>query len=108
MAGTDYANLGTSVVIPAGAVAATIAVNVMDDAVYEGSETVVVTLTANSAYSIGSSSNATVTIADDDKRVVSIVATDAVAARYRYVYSQSRRRNHGPAHSQLRGVRYGH
>ena len=79
-AGVDYANLGTSVVIPAGSASATIAVNVIDDAIYEGSETVVVTLTANPAYTIGAPSSATLTIADDDKPVVSIVATDAVAA----------------------------
>ena len=53
-AGVDYANMGTSVVIPAGSASATLAVNVIDDAIYEGSETVVVTLTANPAYTIGS------------------------------------------------------
>ena len=77
-AGVDYANLGTSVVIPAGSASATIAVNVIDDAIYEGSETVVVTLTANPAYIIGSSS-ATVTIADDDKPAPSLPSAPTIS-----------------------------
>jgi hypothetical protein len=111
-AGTDYANLGTSVVIPAGAAAATIAVNVIDDAVYEGSETVVVTLTANPAYIIGSM-NAMRTIVDDDKPVVSIVKRrmqrrpkrGSIRVRLQSGVTANPR---GTAHSQLRGGRYGH
>lgn len=76
----DYAAIGNSVVIPAGSASATLSVNVINDTFYEGNETVVVTLSANSAYAVGAAGTATVTIAEDDKPNVSIAATDAVAA----------------------------
>jgi lysophospholipase L1-like esterase len=65
-AGSDYANIGTSVVIPAGSATAAIAMNVIDDTIYEGNETVVVTLSPNASYAVGSANSATVTIADNE------------------------------------------
>ncbi len=41
-------------------------VNVLDDAIAEGDETVALTLVSGSGYVVGSPSNATVTIRDDD------------------------------------------
>lgn len=41
-------------------------VSVTDDTVFEGTETVIVTLSSNANYSIGSPSSATVTIADNE------------------------------------------
>ncbi|HEY6170206.1 MAG TPA: PKD domain-containing protein, partial [Verrucomicrobiae bacterium] len=64
--GADYQSLGTSVTIAAGSSSATVTVMPIDDSQAEGSESVTLTLAANSAYTIGSPSSATVTIADND------------------------------------------
>ena len=63
---TDYATLSGSVTILAGSSTALITVTPVDDALVEGSEMVVLTLLANSAYTLGSPIVATVTIADND------------------------------------------
>jgi hypothetical protein len=78
--GTDYQSIGTSVVIPAGSASATVSITPIDDALIEGPETVVLTLAGDPAYTIGSPSLATVTIADNDFPVVTIAATDANAS----------------------------
>jgi hypothetical protein len=64
--GTDYSNLTGSLTIPAGSTTATLPVNVIDDSAVEGSETSVVSLSSSSAYTLGSTSSATVTITDND------------------------------------------
>ena len=64
--GTDYAPLSGSVVIPEGNTAATIPVSVIDDAVPEATETVIVALSPDAAYTVGSPSMATLNITDDD------------------------------------------
>lgn len=64
--GTDYATIGTSVVIPIGSASATVTVNPTPDSVVEPSKTVVLTLAANAAYTLGSPSSATTTITSDD------------------------------------------
>src|SRR3989440_204189 len=70
--GSDYQPIGDSVTIPPGAVSADIVVQPIDDTEVEGSETVVLTLSTNAAYTIDQGgSSATVTIADNDE-----VATD--------------------------------
>jgi hypothetical protein len=63
---TDYATLSGSVTIGAGSATALITVTPVDDALVEGSETVILTLSANAAYTVGSPNSATVTIADND------------------------------------------
>jgi hypothetical protein len=82
--GADYNTLGTTVTIPAGAASATVTVTPIDDTAVEGSETVVLTLSANAAYTVGSPSSATVTIADNDSAptlpTVTVAATDANAS----------------------------
>ncbi len=64
--GTDYVALSGTVTIAAGAASATIAVTPANDAIPEGNETVVATLSANAAYNLGTRRSATVTISDDD------------------------------------------
>src|SRR5204863_1220953 len=64
--GTDYASLGNSVTILAGAASASISITPTDDALVEGSETAVLTLATNAAYLVGAPASATVTIADND------------------------------------------
>ncbi|MDB4458474.1 hypothetical protein N9068_00290, partial [bacterium] len=65
---TDFVALSGIAVISSGSSSISIAVNPIDDATSEGSETVVLSLTedANYDYQVGSSDSATVTIADDD------------------------------------------
>jgi len=62
----DYAAVGSSVIIPAASSSATVTITPVDDTVYEGNETVVLTLAAGAGYSIGAPASATVTIADND------------------------------------------
>ena len=64
--GTDYQALSGTVVILAGQNSASIMVTPIDDAESEGTETVVLTLSPGPGHSIGSPSNGTVTIADDE------------------------------------------
>jgi hypothetical protein len=63
--GTDYNALSDSATIAAGATYVDILVTPKDDTLVEGSETVVMTLTASPAFKMGTAS-ATVTISDND------------------------------------------
>jgi len=49
------------------------------DTTNEGSETVIATLAADAAYTVGTPSAATVTILDDDRSTVTIVAVRSIA-----------------------------
>ena len=64
--GSDYASIGTSVTIGAGSSKATLTVTPVNDTEVESPETVVATLSADAAYTVGTPSSATVTIASDD------------------------------------------
>jgi len=74
-AGTDYAILPGTVLIPAGASSTTIPLTVIDDKNLELDETVTATIAANPAYTISSPSAATITILDDDFMTVTVSAT---------------------------------
>ena len=76
--GNDYTSVGTSVVIPAASTTTTVTLTPIDDALSEGNETAILTLTAATGYTVSSPASATVTIADDE--VVSVSATDPNAA----------------------------
>jgi hypothetical protein len=82
--GSDYASLSGSVTIPAGAASATVTVTPIDDTAVEGNETVILTVSADAAYTVGSPSSATVTIADNEppppQPTVTVAATDAKAS----------------------------
>jgi len=65
-AGTDYTSIGTTTTIPSGAASRTIVVTPIDNTAVEGDETVIVTLSSNAAYALGTPASATVTIADND------------------------------------------
>ena len=75
--GSDYATLPGRVTILAGAPSATIAVTPTDDPLMEGSETVVLTLAPQTAYTVGAPSSATVNITSNE--VVTVVAMDPIA-----------------------------
>jgi len=64
--GSDYTALGTSLTIPAGAASATVTISPIDDTASESNETVTLTLTSGTGYTIGSPSSATVNLADND------------------------------------------
>src|SRR5207244_3402967 len=63
------------VTIPAGAASATVTVQPIHDNVFTGSLNVLLSLASNAAYTLGSSSSATVTIADIDKPTVTVTAS---------------------------------
>ena len=75
-AGSDYTARSGSVTIDANQTSATITVPVLQDNDFsEGTETVIVTLTSDAAYTVGTPANATVEIADGTKPVVTVVKT---------------------------------
>ena len=79
-AGSDYTALAGSVVIPAGSLTATVTVTPINDTAVEPDETVVATLGANAAYTVGAAASATVTIQSEDALpTVTIAATDPTA-----------------------------
>jgi hypothetical protein len=65
--GSDYQPLASSVTIPEGLSSAALTVTPIDDTVTEGNETVILTLSSNAAYTIGSPDHATVTIVDNEQ-----------------------------------------
>jgi hypothetical protein len=65
-AGSDYVALPGAVTIPAGAASATIAVVPLDDTLGEPEETVIVTLSADAAYVIGTPGSAVMALTSDD------------------------------------------
>jgi uncharacterized repeat protein (TIGR01451 family) len=75
--GTDYTALSGTITIAAGSLNNTITIPVINDAIVEGSESVIVTLTAvtSGAVSLGVTLVATNTIADNDSATVSISNT---------------------------------
>lgn len=78
--GADYVTVGTSVTIPAGSSAATLALTPVADSAVEGDETAILTLAAASTYIIGTSSSATITIADANIATVNVTASDPNAS----------------------------
>ena len=77
--GSDYVALPGSVTIPAGAASANVAVTPIDDGDLEPTESIIVTLAPNAAYTVGSPSTATVNLTSNDG-TVTVQATDATAA----------------------------
>ena len=85
-------------ILPAGATSATLVIVPIDDALVEGPEKVILTLTAIDAYHVGSRSSATVTIADNDVRILGreeIRRLHEDTARCRWKERLSKRRSGG-------------
>ena len=76
----DYAPLSGSVTFDPGAPTATVTVTPVADAVLEGSETVVLTLTTVAPYELGSPATAIVIINDTNLPLVSVAAFDSTAS----------------------------
>ena len=77
--GVDYAALSGSAFVPAGGASASIPVTVLDDTLADPGEMISVTLVPGSGYAIGQPTSASLTIGDDDLRVVTIAAGTAPA-----------------------------
>lgn len=77
---SDRQGVGTSITFQPGSNSASRLVIPLQDTANEGPETTILTLTADSAYIVGSPSTATVTIADDDRSTVTLTATDRDAS----------------------------
>ncbi|WP_228237049.1 Calx-beta domain-containing protein [Allomuricauda sp. M10] len=76
---TDYTALLGSVDIANGQQNATITVTPVNDTTVEGDETVIVTLTADTGYTVGAPASDTVTISSDDIPIATITASDNTA-----------------------------
>ncbi|MEQ8791449.1 MAG: Ig-like domain-containing protein [Pirellulaceae bacterium] len=79
MSGSDYDYLSGYVTIFSGSSSATVDLTPYSDMETEGDETVVLSLTSGSGYTVGSSSSATVTIQDAVAPEANITANDPLA-----------------------------
>ena len=77
--GTDHQSIPTTVNFLANQLTVDVPVTVIDDANYEGPELVKLTIQSQSTYNLGSPSNATVTISDNDKPTVTVSLIDGTA-----------------------------
>ena len=77
-AGSDYAPVSGSVTLPLGAMNWEVTVDPIGDSTFEGDETVVLSITSGTGYSLGSSSSATGTIRNDDAAPVPALAINDV------------------------------
>lgn len=77
--GTDYVTLSENVIIPTGSTTATVTVTPIDDALFEGPESVILTISPDASYTVGVPGAATVTITDDERPTVTLSATDNLA-----------------------------
>ncbi|HYF37754.1 MAG TPA: Calx-beta domain-containing protein, partial [Prosthecobacter sp.] len=80
VSGSDRQDIGTSVTFAIGSGTALRQVTPLGDVANEGPETVILTVGPDAAYTVGAPSTATVTIADDDRSTVTIVADDPSAS----------------------------
>lgn len=78
VSGTDYNGLSGTAVIPVGETSVTTALTPVQDTASEGSETVILTLSAGS-YVADTPSAVTLTILDDDRNAVSVAASNPSA-----------------------------
>jgi len=80
VSGVNYTALTGTVTIPAGVASVTITVQPLEEELWQGPTTVVLSLAASSQYTIGSPGSATVTIADNDGPTITIAATRPTVA----------------------------
>ncbi|MBW8863702.1 MAG: hypothetical protein JF609_02045 [Verrucomicrobia bacterium] len=77
--GVDYVRITNSIPIPAGSLTAKLAIVPIDDAIVEGPETVTLTLQTSANFTLGTPTNATVTINDDEPMLtISTVVTNVL------------------------------
>ncbi len=78
--GLDYVPLSGSVTLPAGASSANIVLTPRDDNLLEGDESVVLTLTNNASYNVGTPGSATLFIKDKSRPYITITAPSDTAS----------------------------
>jgi regulation of enolase protein 1 (concanavalin A-like superfamily) len=80
--GSDYTSIATpgAVTFTDGQATTTITVTPLNNTTAESDETVILTLTSGSGYTVGSPSSATVIITDDDVNTITLTASDAIAS----------------------------
>lgn len=80
--GSDYTAITTpgTTTFDIGEASKTITVLPLQNTANEANETVILTLSSGSGYTLGSPSSATVTIEDDDVNTITITASDALAS----------------------------
>lgn len=76
---TPATGLGTAT-IPIGSATKVVTITPNDDTTWEGTETVILTVTTANSYSVGTPSTATLNITDNDLVTVTVVATDPIAS----------------------------
>jgi hypothetical protein len=81
--GEDYPNLTRSIIIPAGQNKVSLPIEIIDDNKAEYTEKIIVSLEPNFFYGVDKDRSATVTIADNDKPVVSISGINLKASETR-------------------------
>lgn len=76
--GSDYTcpPLPATITFAAGSATATQTLLVLDDALVEGNETIIATVTPGAGYSVGTPSSATITVEDDDSAPTPYVIVD--------------------------------
>ena len=79
-AGSDYKTLISPVMLEANVASKDISIEPLDDTTAENNETVKVNLATGIGYSLGATTSATVTIADNDRPTVKVAALQANAA----------------------------
>lgn len=72
----DYEPIGTSIAVPTGAQTATLTIIPVDDALIEPLEDLILTLAAGPLYTLGTNTTGTVSIADNDTPIATIIATN--------------------------------
>ncbi len=68
--GTDYVTIATTVTIAVGSASAIVQVTPTDDTLLEGTESVVLTVAANAAYTIGAANSGSVSLADNEVNLI--------------------------------------
>ncbi len=78
--GSDFAALPGPLTIPAGSLAASISITIVDDTVQEGNESAIVTLGVPTGATLGTPSSTTLTIIDDDQPIEVAFTTGSTSA----------------------------
>ncbi len=105
-AGTDYATLPSSVIIPAGQSYVDVAAIGIQDSSGEYEESMIYNIASGSGYTVGSSPSATVTIPDDDFYQVNIHALDSVVDESNTSNTGTFRIDRGISTSESLAVKY--
>ena len=100
--GSDFQSLSGFVTIPEGSADAVVSIIAIDDSIYEVSESIVVSIDATAAYTVGSPSSGSVTITSDDlppDLIVYTLSTPANVVAGSIIPVQDTTKNLGPGNA---------